>query len=53
MRTSEFPHLKPLLAAKEILRLLYHGAAVIAKRDDTDAAYLYQYLVFWAHGLFG
>jgi hypothetical protein len=28
-------------------------AATAAKQDSADGAYLYQYLVFCAHGLFG
>jgi hypothetical protein len=35
------------------LRPLYHRAALVAKPDGTDGAYLYQYGVFCAHGFFG
>jgi hypothetical protein len=34
-------------------RPLYHRAAGVAKQDGTGGVYLYQYLVFCAHGLFG
>jgi hypothetical protein len=44
---------QPFPDAEETSRLLYHRAGVAAKLDSTDSVYLYQYLVFCAHGLFG
>jgi hypothetical protein len=43
----------PFPDAEGTSRLLYHRAVVAAKQDGADSVYLYQYLVFCAHGLFG
>jgi hypothetical protein len=42
-----------LMEEREVLRPLYHRVALLAKREGAGGAYLYQYGVFCAHGLFG